>query len=380
MEDIRTLVEQIKTDITNGKSEEEIFQSLLPLLGKDLQFVGELAELLVTIPDRITAGLLQRMYEITPEKKVRKRIKRSIYRLKGRGVSIDEMRSDKERSILRPLQAEAKEGFGSGIDYLGQRLLLLVIPHPGRGLTVMHGIISDLRGLVDFSHEEMARKEFRNFFQEVRVKNPIPIVEMEPSYVAFLLAQADQRNAEKRGTFYQEYLHAKGEINGIKKDYGKPLVYSYLQAEEIIRDDRMLGKGGDLLRADVFSSWRIEEDQIQPYVDEISGAEESKIVLNSGQKEARIQGIYQKALTELFSGDRKFLYQRRLEEEAYVLFKLGREEEAKISLSVAIDLEKPLNRILPNPFLYQLVVQSISSLLAEAKEKKSKEPSLLIKP
>jgi hypothetical protein len=320
------------------------------------------------------------MYEITPEKRVRKRIKRSIYRLKGRGVSIDEMRSDKERSILRPLQAEAKEGFGSGIDYLGQRLLLLVIPHPGRGLTVMHGIISDLRGLVDFSHEEMARKEFRNFFQEVRVKNPIPIVEMEPSYVAFLLAQADQRNAEKRGTFYQEYLHAKGEINGIKKDYGKPLVYSYLQAEEIIRDDRMLGKGGDLLRADVFSSWRIEEDQIQPYVDEISGAEESKIVLNSGQKEARIQGIYQKALTELFSGDRKFLYQRRLEEEAYVLFKLGREEEAKISLSVAIDLEKPLNRILPNPFLYQLVVQSISSLLAEAKEKKSKEPSLLIKP
>jgi hypothetical protein len=142
----------------------------------------------------------------------------------------------------------------------------------------------------------------------------------------------------------------------------------------------MLGKGGDLLRADVFSSWRIEEDQIQPYVDEISGAEESKIVLNSAQKEARIQGIYQKALTELFSGDRKFLYQRRLEEEAYVLFKLGREEEAKISLSVAIDLEKPLNRILPNPFLYQLVVQSISSLLAEAKEKKSKEPSLLIKP
>ena len=380
MEDIRNLLEQIKTDITNGKSEEEIFQSLLPLLGKDLQFVGELAELLVTIPHRITAGLLQRMYEITPEKKVRKRIKRSIYRLKSRGVAIDEMRSGKERSILRPLQAEAKEGFGSGIDYLGQRLLLLVIPHPGKGLTVMHGIIGDLRGLVDFSHEEMARKEFRSFLQEVRVKNPIPIVEMEPSYVAFLFAQADQRNPEKRGTFYQEYLHAKSEINGIKKDYGKPLVYSYLQAEGIIRDDRMLGKGGDLLRADVFSSWRIEDDQIQPYVDEISGAEESKIVLNSAQKEARIQGIYQKALTELFSGDRKFLYQRRLEEEAYVLFKLGREEEAKVSLSVAIDLEKPLNRILPNPFLYQLVVQSISNLLAEAKEKESKEPSLIVKP
>jgi hypothetical protein len=69
-----------------------------------------------------------------------------------------------------------------------------------------------------------------------------------------------------------------------------------------------------------------------------------------------------------------------LEEMAYVLLKLGREEEAKISLSVALDLEKPLNLIQPNPFLYQLVVKSIYSLLAETNEKKSKEPSLIVKP
>jgi hypothetical protein len=64
---------------------------------------------------------------------------------------------------------------------------------------------------------------------------------------------------------------------------------------------------------------------------------------------------------------------------AYVLFKLGR-EEAKISLAVAIDLEKPLNPIQPNPFLSQLVMKSIFSLLAESYEKKSKELSLIVKP
>jgi hypothetical protein len=142
----------------------------------------------------------------------------------------------------------------------------------------------------------------------------------------------------------------------------------------------MLGKGGDLLKADVFYSWRIEEEQIRSYADEVWEAEESKIVLNPAQKEIRFQGIYQKALTELFSGERKFLYQRRLEEMAYVLLKLGREEEAKISLSVAMDLQKPLNPIQPNPFLFQLVTKSIFSLLAEAYEKKVKEPSLIVKP
>jgi len=158
------------------------------------------------------------------------------------------------------------------------------------------------------------------------------------------------------------------------------LIYSYLQADDIAGDDRLLRKGADLLKADVFSSWRIGEEEIRPYADEIREAEESKILLHPSQKEIRIQGIYQKALTELFSGERRFLYQRRLEEMAYVLFKLGKGEEANISLSVAMDLEKPLNPIQPSPFLFQLVTKSIFTLLTEAREKKSKEVSLIVKP
>jgi hypothetical protein len=65
---------------------------------------------------------------------------------------------------------------------------------------------------------------------------------------------------------------------------------------------------------------------------------------------------------------------------AYVFFKLGKEEEAEISLSVAMDLEKPIHPIQPSPFLVQLVMKSIFSLLSEANEKKSKEVSLIVKP
>ena len=380
MEDIQALFEQIKADISNGKSDEEILQSLLPLLKKDPQNIGKLAELLVTIPDKIIAGLLHRMFEVTQDKKVRKIIKRSLYRLKSKGIVAEEILSDKESPVLRPLQVDPKEGFASGIDFLGHRLLWLVIPHPGRGLTVMHGIVSDRDGIVDFSQDEMTRKGFRSFFREVQEKNPFPFVAMEPTYVAFLFIQAYQINLDQKGTPVQNYLRAKSEIEGVKKDYARPLIYSTLQADEIAGDDRMLRKGGDLLKADLFSSWRIEEDQIRPYADEVWGAEQSKIVLSQAQKEMRFQGIYQKALTELFSEERKFLYQRRLEEMAYVLLKLGRDEEAKISLSVAMDLEKPLNPIQPNPFLFQLVVKSIFSFLAETYEKKAKEVSLIVKP
>jgi hypothetical protein len=380
MENIETLIEQIRTDISNGKSEEEIFQSLLPLLGQDPQTAGRLAESMVSIPDRLTGKVLHRMFEVTRDKKVRKIIKRSLYRLKGKGIAVEEILSDKVKPILRPLQTDPQEGFASGIDSLGYRLLWLIIPRPGRGLTVMRGVVSDGEGIVDFSREEMTRKGFRSFFEEFKEKNPFPIVEIEPSYVAFLFTQAYQLSLEKKPNPPQDYLRAKREIENIKKDYPKPLIYSYLQADEMAGDDRMLRKGGDLLKADLFSGWRIEEERIQPYADEVWEAEESKIVLNPAQKEVRFQGIYQKALRDLFSGEREFLYQRRLEEMAYVLLKLGREEEAKISLSVAMDLEKPLNPIQPNPFLFQLVTKSIFSLLAEAYEKKSKDVSLIVKP
>jgi hypothetical protein len=380
MKDIQTLLEQMKADISNGKSEEEIFQSLFPLLEKDPQTVGKLAELMVTIPDRATGKLLRRMFEVIPDKRVRRIIKRSLYRLKGKGIPVEEILSDKGRPVLRPLQAEPKEGYASGIDSLGYRFLWLIVPHPGRGLLVMHGIVSDREGIIDFSQEEMTRKGFRTFFEEVQEKNPFPFVELASSYVAFLFTQGYQLNLQEKKNLPQDYLHAKNEIESVKKECAKPLIYSYLQADEIGGDDRMLRKGGDLLKADIFSSWRIEEEQIRPYAEEVWEAEESKIVLNPTQKEARFQGIYQKALSELFSGERRFLYQRRLEEMAYVLIKLGREEEAKISLAVAMDLEKPLNPIQPDPFLFQFVVKSIFSLLAEAYEKKSKEPSLIVKP
>jgi hypothetical protein len=244
----------------------------------------------------------------------------------------------------------------------------------------MQGVTSDTKGLIEFSGEEMTRKGFKAFFEEIQGKSSFPLVEMEPSYVGFLYVEAYQLTLEKKGILPQDFLSLKSEIEGIKKEYDKPLIYLYLQAEELAGDERVLRRGGDLLKADFFQSWRIEEDQIRPYADEVWEAEESKIVLNQAQKEVRFQAIYQKALSELFSGERRFLHKRRLEEMAYLLFKLGKEEEAKVSLAAALDLEKPLNLIQPNPFLFQLVIKSIFTLLAEAYEKKVKEPSLIVKP
>jgi hypothetical protein len=380
MEDVQIIIEKVKTDFQNGRSDEEIFQTTLHFFGRDPEIDRHIVELLAAIPQVKIANVLHQMLRISKKKEVRKLIKRSLYRLRSKGIAVEEVPAEKKSSVLRPLQTESPKGFGGGFDFLGQRFLILVIPRLGRGWTVMHGITSDTQGLIDFSGEEMTRKGFRVFFDEIQEKSPFPLIEMEASYAGFLFFQAYHLTLEKERALPQDYLGLKYEIESIKKNYEKPLIYSFLQADKIAGDDRILRRGGELLKADVISSWRMEEDQIRPYAEEVWEAEESKIVLSQPQKEARFQGIYQKVLSELFTSERRFLFQRRLEEMAYIFFKLGREEESKISLAVAIDLKKPASPLQPNPFLFQLVIKSIFTLLKEAYEKKVKEPSLIVKP
>jgi hypothetical protein len=380
LEEIQSLIEKIKSGIQEGRPEGEIVQTLLPILEKEPETAGRMIEELSNIPSLQIARVLHRLFEISDDKKIRKIIRRSLYRLKSKGITIEEVLPGKEGPVFRPLQADPPRGFGGPFDFLGQRFLMLIVPHIGRGLTVMQGIVSDTEGLIDFSGGEMARKRFRVFFEEVQKGGPFPLVEMEASYVGFLFVRASQLTLDQGRIPPQEYLQLKKEIESIKKEVEESLAYSCIQKDEIEGNDRILRRGGDLLKTDFFNTWKIGEEDIRPYADEVWEAEESKLVLNQAQKEVRFQEIYQRALSDLFPEERRFLYRCRMEEMAYYLFKSGEEEEAKVSLAVAIDLKKPPNLIQPNPFLFQLVVKSIFTLLKEAYEKKVKEPSFIMKP
>ena len=380
MEDAQSAFEKVEADIREGKSEEEIFSFLSSFWGKSPETDGKIAERLAGIPDRKVAKLLQRMLEVSQEKRVRKMVKRSLYQLKSRGVPVEEVYPGDRRSILQPITIEPPKGYASSIDSSGNQWLLLIIPRVGRGWVVMQGVTSENEGLADFSGEEMSRKEFAAFFEDLRKKKPFPFVEMEPPYVAFRYHRAYRLMVERGKTPPQDYLLLKGEVDAIKKEFQRPLIYSYLPADRITDNDLILSKAKDLLKLELFSGWIIEEEKIRPYADAVWEAEESKIVLAPAQKEARFQEIYLKALSELFSEEGRLLYKRRLEEMAYFLLKSGRDADARTSLAAAIDLEKPINPIQPNPFLYQWVIQSIFALLAEVYEKKTKEPTLIVKP
>jgi len=341
------MIEKVKFDIREGRREGEILQTLRPILDKEPEAAVRMIEELSALPSLEMARLLQQLLEVPCDKKIRKAIKRSLYRLKSKGIIVEEVSAGKEGPVFRPLQTEPPRGFGGPFDFLGRRFLVLVIPHAGKGLTVMQGIVGDTEGLVDFSGGEMTRKRFKPFFEEIQKGGPFSLIAMEPSYVGYLFAQANQLALDQGKSPLQEYIQLRKEVESIKKEYEQSPVYSMMETDEIEGDERVLNRGGDLLKTDLFGSWKIREEEIRPYANEVWEAEESKLVLNQPQKEARFQEIYQRALSDLFPEEKRSLYRRRMEDMAYYLFKSGREEEAKVSLAVAIDLKKAPNVIQP---------------------------------
>ncbi len=380
MEKVQSVVEKVLSDLDEGRSEEEVLQGLAPVIEEDPERSEAIIEALGKITHPHIARVLQRLSERVKEKKIRKTIKRTLYRLKLKGISVEEGLPKSESPVFRPPRADPPKGFGGPFDFLGQRFLMLVIPHPGRGLTVMQGIISDTKGLIDVYGGEISRKRFKKLFAEVQQGSPFPLIEMEPSYVGFLLVQAYQRSLDIGKKISQDYLQLKKEVESIKKEYERSPVYFFFPEEDLERDSRWLERGIELLGTKLFTAWRLGEEEIRPFAEEVKEAEVSKLILNQAQKEARLQEIYQRALSNLFPEERRSLFSRRMEEMAYYLYRSGKMEEAKASLAVAIDLKKPANSFQPNPFLYHLVMKSIFIYLSKAYAEERREFQLIVKP
>ena len=160
----------------------------------------------------------------------------------------------------------------------------------------------------------------------------------------------------------------------------RPLIYEYLPEEEAKTRHDLLDRSASLFQTSSFQTWFLEEGESKKYLNLLQEASASRLVLSPYQKESRLMEIYRQAVHELFDGARRLLYRRRLEEMAYVLWKQGRENEARVSLSAALGLENESTLLSPNPFLLELVKRSLLSLMEKEKEKQSEESGLIVRP
>ena len=377
---IQTIIDRISLYQRQNEHPQRSLEFISPFLGKSGELDTAIAEGLVRIPSRATAMILMEMKASCRSKPLLKAIKKSLYRLKQKGLSIEDRDERESTPVIRPLPSGHPQGFMSGIDYLGNRLIILALPRIPRGLQTLEALVSDIEGLVNFHRDEMTKKAFGAFLGNLREEVKFPIVEIPPAYGRFLLEEAYSLTEKMKKAPPQDFLMARREISDIENGIDGPLIYQFLDQDEIKGNDRFLTDSKNLVAMEGVINWVLEPEDVEPYVRTVKEAGESRIALNPTQKEAWLQGIYQRALGELFPRERRLLYKRRLEEMAYILLTLDRDDEAKSCLAAALDLEKEISSLRPNPFLLQLVITSIYRAMTERYEKAEKEPSLIIKP
>ncbi len=314
-------------------------------------------------------------------KNIGKEIRKSLFRLKSKGMRVPEI-EDLSPGIYRLPQAASPQGYASAVDAGGVRMVWIGRPQPSQGMAIVSTALRDTEGILNFTAFESSRRKFQEFMEQTRRDFPWDIVEADPDYCAALIQEAHEIQIKQGKTPNPEYLKLKGLLDPIPSLPIRPLIYRYLNEEEIKDRPELLDRSPSLFQNPPFQLWYLEMEEMGRCLDLLEDAANSRIILAPHQQEGRFFEIYRQTVRELFDEKRRLLFRRRLEEMAYVLWKKGDEAGAKISVAAGLGLTAEDKLLFPHPFLIELVKRTVLALREEARREKEKEKAggLIIQP
>jgi hypothetical protein len=353
--------------------------ALLPLAGRSAELDGALVARLARVVDvahatairDVAAGAERRGW-----KAAAKEARRVLYRFGQRGVVAPEAPAEPAppRWTASPL-----EGWVSGIDGRGDRLIWIVRAQPGGGLLAMHAIVNEPDGLRDVTLAEVARKALRRMQTDLEARHHLKMVPADGAYCDALVAEGWER-ARAAGAVEAvgQYPTLRARLTNQPPISLEPPLITRV-AGTAFADPTLAAQGARLLEERDFVTWALERPTLAPYLDEIAAARDSPLVLSRPQQEERVQAALARARRELFGGARAAAYRRRLEEMAYYLHASDRRELAAIAAATADGLARGDDAL---PFFTELLRRSVAAHMAEdeARARAEAEGSVLVRP
>ena len=346
-------------------------------LGENAAVDVAVAFLLGRVADPAAVDALIKIERSAAAKELKREARRSLFKLEQRGLMV--AREDASAG-KRPAVGSISEieGYLSIIDGAGDRLIWLVRPHAGGGLQLLQGVVSDRTGLLRADGGVVKRKDLRAQAAEMQKNGGLPMAPVPWEYADGILYDAYEK-AKSAGQKTAQFSSMRAAFNATKPRAVEHPVYSRLMKDSAQTED-WRSQSRRLLDEPAFRFWLVDEDWMQPYLDRIEQAQESRLVLNDAQKEERLAAIIRDGAREIFSGESGAIFRRRLEDASWCLAESGRREPALFAFAVALQLAEGETGMLDIAFLTGLVQKSIAYYLAQAKQKAKEEPSLIVKP
>jgi hypothetical protein len=358
--------------------------AILPRLEEEFGKAGhtDLAIVFVLgkIADPAAVAALLHIEKEARDKNLKKEIRRSLFKLSQKGLTIPEDKSGEEKPPIFTLARTSDiEAYMSAVDGAGGRLLWIVKPQPGHGLQTIQAMINDREGLQRVGRAQVPRKELRNMAQEIKKQHGITMIAVPWEYADSMLYESFEK-AKAAGRSGLENFHELRSIVGT----GKPKTQEHPIYRRLRSEDARQGAWRELSRRLLdepeFRFWILDADWLAPFLGQLQDAQSSRLVLNPMQKEERLAGIVRDTVKMLCAGEVGKIMQRRLEDMALYLLETARAETAKLALAVAAQVQDGDPGPLDLSFLTGLAQKSFAFHLSQQKSKAEEEPSFIVKP
>ena len=331
-----------------------------------------IAHALGTIEDPAAAAMLAEM-EAGASGAMRREVRRALYKLKQHGIDAP---SPPAATAIPDKGTERTEinAMLSPIDSEGARIVWIVKPRMQGGLLRMWALISEHEGLVGAQNTRLSRRELNSEREELERRAQVKLVDADWRVADFISCEAWRNTPESRRGQVGNFLALRSELiaSPPPTELVHP-VYAELAAEAAAEPSV------ELLKEPEFLEWRLPDDLLKRYVDEINEAGESVIVLSPAHKQERVNAVIDRATAELLSGANGKRIQRHLEDIAYYMVRAGRREQAGWAAAAAARLRDGID-VTKVLFFQAFIRTQLGTVAAAEQQKAEEEPRLIMTP
>jgi hypothetical protein len=306
------------------------------LLEHDLDAGEELA--LTWSEDDRGLAPLQNIDERSLPKSGRKILRKIMHRLRSGGIELEEKApSAPVVSRLPEISEELDGAYATLVDSRGSYLIYLVERHPSSGARLFQVVLDELRGVLDFKVYSAGRSKLRRFLRDLTAGGAGTAVPAESDRVRALIGRiADGHPADRS-------------LPRSFSEWRRKLLTGAADESPGSAAREALGSGSGeegvakvvaRLEAGVLGPWPpaagtlgVVEEKLESRLDKIGE-------LTGSDREEEIEGALGEAGDALFTETHSIHTARRFEENAYVLWRSGREDEAVDCLAAASSLRE----------------------------------------
>jgi len=298
-------------------------------------------------------------------KDVQKAVKKILFKLKQKGVSVPGEASIEEPSILnfKPELGQPEASLGP-IDGAGSRPVFVAIPRMPAGFQVGIGIVNDEKGMVDFVFGDYSKKRMKEV-RDLFAQNFSILIETTIAHAATVLEETYTLNGPGSSADpLRHYRRLRPYIQDKVTLLDHHLIYDHIPSEslagEVLTDTQI----HNLFEHDIMAAWLFDLEKMETLVKDMDEAENSQILISEEQKANRIREIKEKAVDDLYTDAKRLLLKGRLEENAYIFFKMEEEALARACLLTAASLERKSSLAGANPFLMAMLERTLKLYLS----------------